>query len=537
MLKVLGMGALAAVAALVLGFGIVGNTPTAKADVTDVVDVNCSLLVNAIDGNTLDAPTDADVELACEDTPTPADLVALATAIGDKDGALEPTDFADIDGLDGNQLSTDCTVAGTTVAEWLVGLGCTNVIFAFLDDERPVTLDLPSGLASIESGGPTDFVCNDVSVPTDLDCDDTPATDGDGVVVFHVLEATTGGASRGTEAVVRVRQEDTENDSVTILVVGSPNNVELQLVESLIETSGSQTNVNACKANTDVTDAIAPPNTTLAIATATDQDDTVLTMVPVVLTIQPPADVNAIAAFGTGDPSVDITGGTFFTVNPNDPSVSGGPTLPVSAYQVICGGRGPGETTIRAKINVGDPPLRSSEDILVQDLTVGGAPDSVQLSAVASTIKCDGSETSTVTATVTDADGNNVADGVPVNFSVVALGTANPINTVTTDGKATSVITPLSNASAGVTVIVTAGDSSIADVVQTSVRVDCALPLATQPTLGPSQPTGPITPPDTGNGGYLGQDGAGFPMWTLIALALGSLTLVAGGVVARRAAK
>ncbi len=115
-------------------------------------------------------------------------------------------------------------------------------------------------------------------------------------------------------------------------------------------------------------------------------------------------------------------------------------------------------------------------------------------------------------------------------FTVVALGTANPINTTTTDGVATSVITPLSNASAGVTVIVTAGD------VQNSIRVDCALPLDTQPTLAPPT-TGPITPPDTGNGGYLAQDGSSFPMWTLIALALGALAMVGTGVVARNAAK
>lgn len=41
-----------------------------------------------------------------------------------------------------------------------------------------------------------------------------------------------------------------------------------------------------------------------------------------------------------------------------------------------------------------------------------------------------------------------------------------------------------------------------------------------------------------GNGGYLGQDGsAGFPMWTLIALALGSVALVVGGLVTRRSGK
>jgi len=40
-----------------------------------------------------------------------------------------------------------------------------------------------------------------------------------------------------------------------------------------------------------------------------------------------------------------------------------------------------------------------------------------------------------------------------------------------------------------------------------------------------------------GNGGYLGQDSAGFPMWTLVALALGSLALVGGGLLTRRSGK
>jgi hypothetical protein len=140
-----------------------------------------------------------------------------------------------------------------------------------------------------------------------------------------------------------------------------------------------------------------------------------------------------------------------------------------------------------------------------------------------------------VTATVTDADGNAVANGTGVTFSVVALGTANPINTTTTGGTASSTITPLSGATAGVTVIVTAGSATA------STRVDCSLPVPTPTGTGPvATPTrsGVIGGPDTGNGGYLGQDSAsGFPMWTLVALALGSFALVAGGMVTRRAGK
>jgi hypothetical protein len=136
---------------------------------------------------------------------------------------------------------------------------------------------------------------------------------------------------------------------------------------------------------------------------------------------------------------------------------------------------------------------------------------------------------------VTDSEGNNVANGVEVRFDVVALGTANPITTTTSDGTASSVITPLSAATAGVTVIVSSGDA------ESSTRVDCALPIP--PTTGPGPVatptrTGTIGGPDTGNGGYLGQDGsAGFPAWTLVALALGSVALVAGGMVTRKVSK
>ncbi len=163
-------------------------------------------------------------------------------------------------------------------------------------------------------------------------------------------------------------------------------------------------------------------------------------------------------------------------------------------------------------------------------------PASIALTASPAQIACDGSATSSVTAKVTDSAGDNVADGVTVLFSVVALGTANPINVKTAAGSASSTITPLSGATAGVTVVVSAGEA------QASIRVDCSLPIPT-PTSAAPVPTptggrGAITVSDTGNGGYLGQDGsAGFPAWTLVALALGSVALVAGGLVTRRAGK
>ena len=71
-----------------------------------------------------------------------------------------------------------------------------------------------------------------------------------------------------------------------------------------------------------------------------------------------------------------------------------------------------------------------------------------------------------------DSVGNTVANGVPVNFSVVAAGTATPINAVTNNGIAISLIA--ASSSAGATVVVTAGDSGIAAPIQVSIRIDCS---------------------------------------------------------------
>lgn len=571
MVKTLGLVAVAAVAALVLGFGsnLGSSAPKAHADTTDVAVIGCEYIVGAVDGDTTNGLDSASIAAACGGNgsylpPTGAiSIASLASAIGDEDGVLEKSDFAGIEDYDDNQISQDCTLAndggsfdipGDSIGDLLSGFACSLDVFVFVNDEQPVTLDLPSGLASVQNGN-LDFICNTdgASQTTDNDCSQATPNNGDGVVVFNVLNDN---ASPGSVLGVNVIQEAVEQ-SFDVNVVGSANNVELHLVETNVEALKSTANLVTCTGDaadtttpgglgipgTDVGSlaAVTDPTSTLAYAVTTDQYDTVLTRTPVIFSISPPADVNNIAALGDGNPYENVTGDTFFTL---DPSASDD-AAPTAAYVVVCGGKSAGTTTINADINIPSCTgtgcdVLSSQDHSEEELTVTDVPNTVNLTASASQIKCDGTETSTVTAKVTDADGNNVADGVPVTFSVVALGTANPINTTTKDGVATSVITPLSNSSAGVTVIVTAGNSDLAAQVQTSTLIGCTLPLATQPTLAPvatSTPRSGIGGPDTGNGGYLGQDNAGFPMWTLIVLALGSVTLVAGGAVARRVGK
>ncbi len=519
MLKKFGLLAVAGIAALALGTAVFGGSQSASAETTGILDVHCELIDSYV-------ATDA-----CVAPLTATDIADLAgvDGIGDEDGDLEIEDFSTFEHYDASQLSDACTYTAVTTDGGIVAavpsFGCTMLIFVFVDDEKPVTLDNDSGITSLQAlGAATDFICDTdgdgSTLGQDNDCSDTIPSNGDGVVVFHVVNADgASGADRGDEKVVRASQEAVEQ-ATTLTLVGIPDDVELVLAEGIIGTNGSVSASNACAANTDVTEAIEPAESTTALVTLEDQDNVLVTMWPVALAVDPPGDDPSVAQLGNDSNTLeDIDTNTAVTINPGD-------DLPIGFYIVVCGGSGTGETELKATSLTDGSVARA-------DLTVVGFANATALVAAPAEIKCDGSETSTVTATITDSDGNNVADGTEVTFSVVALGTANPINTTTTDGIATSVITPLSNSSAGVTVIVSVDNGSDASTV--SIRVDCALPLETQPTLAPppTVPTGPIAPPDTGNGGYLAQDG-GSSLWTMIALAIGGTIVVAGGLVARR---
>lgn len=506
MLKKIGLLGVAAVAALVMGTAMLGGGQSAQAETTDVVNVNCILISTIV--------TDP-----CTDHIDTSEVQDLADELGDEDGSLEASDLEEFEGYDASQLSEDCTDGEITIAGGFLDWGCTMLIFTFVDDEKPVTLDTPSGLTSLQAGlVETDFICDTDgdALGLDYDCSDTVASNGDGVVIFHVLNFNAG---RGAEKTVNVLQEAVQQ-STTLTIVGVPDDIELTLAEDTIGTSGSSSARDACVSGVDVTEAVAEPNATVALVILEDQDNVPLAIWPIDISVQPPADEGVIARLGEGDSDEDIVGTTDVTLQPNDAD------LPLGYYQVVCGGRSTGETTIAVE-SLTDGSTDSA------DLTVVGLPADMTLTAAPAEIKCDGTQTSTVSAKVVDSAGNNVANDTEVTFTVVALGTANPINTTVTDGMASSVITPLSNSSAGVTVIVTAGS------VQESIRVDCSVPLPTQPTLTPpgGGGGGNILPPDTGNGGYLAQDGSGFSLVTLVALAIAGAVVAAGGLVARRAAK
>ncbi|MBI5287462.1 MAG: hypothetical protein HY873_00650 [Chloroflexi bacterium] len=108
------------------------------------------------------------------------------------------------------------------------------------------------------------------------------------------------------------------------------------------------------------------------------------------------------------------------------------------------------------------PPGTASPSVTPAD----GAPATIELTAEPQALVCDGVQPSRVSARVLDVDGLPVADGTEVRFSVVTLGTADPIDSTTVDGLAATSVVALGSG-VGVVVNVTAGT------VEQGIRIDC----------------------------------------------------------------
>jgi hypothetical protein len=113
-----------------------------------------------------------------------------------------------------------------------------------------------------------------------------------------------------------------------------------------------------------------------------------------------------------------------------------------------------------------EPPTAPSPQPTVDSAMTPGPAFDVELLADPQELLCDGVQASTVTAYVTDAGGQPVVDGTTVNFSVQVAGTADPINTNTSNGEAETTVVPLGE-DIGVVVNVTAGEAA------SSIRIDC----------------------------------------------------------------
>jgi hypothetical protein len=184
-------------------------------------------------------------------------------------------------------------------------------------------------------------------------------------------------------------------------------------------------------------------------------------------------------------------------------------------------------------------------------------PAAVTLVADPPAIECNGVNTTKVTAKVVTEDGRNVANGNDVHWAVDVLGTANPLVGDTTDGAASTVITPLATAGTGVPVVASVGeptrfprqsDDTVdlestepnPDFIQASVVVQCLQGAGApagqpggQPAGGGTTPTGTIQGPDTGSGGDFAGRGA-LSVWPAVMLLVGAMGLTGARFALRR---
>ena len=118
---------------------------------------------------------------------------------------------------------------------------------------------------------------------------------------------------------------------------------------------------------------------------------------------------------------------------------------------------------------------RDRKNTDINPMLVSSAPPArkaaeIVLTASPAVVVADGVTGARVTATVTDADGNAVHDGEPVRWQVLGGAIANPANSETDGGQASTIVTPLSNLKEGrLAVAAIAPRSGVSN----SVYIDC----------------------------------------------------------------
>ncbi|MGA2285805.1 MAG: Ig-like domain-containing protein [Dehalococcoidia bacterium] len=395
----------------------------------------------------------------------------------------------------------------------------------------------------------------------DADCDTASGTTGDGVVVDLLYSGKTPGnpdstpvapvltpakLDRGSATIQIFQSTDSDEQDIDYTVVGLPDNLSLKsLKDTIQEDSGAPCTLGGYSTN-EFTQENLLPDVSGMLATVTDTDGTDLTGI---LVSWQSADISDIKLAADGRPNP--------LPAPSGTDLGLVPTLfksdQASAPNLACGGDTDTGIKISAAVGIDDfnghaivNGAFATAGTLIDDNTkidVVAAPANLALTADPTSIVCDGVNSSTVTATVTGSDGKPVVVGNQVRFDVVALGTASPITATTVDkGIATSKVTPLSGVTAGVTADVTVrtiecvGSSGRADCFPSDLSVtvddtkepvfdtDCLNPCKTEqnseldnleqtilvscqpavPIAPPAAPPGgAVTPPKTGDGGYL----------------------------------
>ncbi len=464
------------------------------------------------------------------------------------------------------------------------------LIIAYVADDAPVRFITQKG-SFITHGGDNagqDFFCapDNPLLPgaqLDPDCDGDAATAGDGVVVARLL-LTDADGDTGTFSVSAIQEGVAFPIEMTL--TGSPEKITLTPLfgKDTIQTGATPATPTSSCVNRnqpglcqepDSTDcnfgatadavlgAVGQAEKTIVVAKALDDRGVELVGVLINWGLQagfPDEILDTTPANGTFAENRFKTGGVAL---PQTPTLDA-QALGVGFPQFICGGEDTGTIDLVAWFAATLSPTADRDEHEEVTINVIGPAEEIALTAVPAEIDCNGINTSTVTATVVNGEGDPVANGLDVNFSVVALGTANPLLADTALGVASTVIKPLAganNATAdgqprGVTVLVSVkGDIDINEeigteddpnavehqtweIINRSILVRCSggpPPPGTGDAgaggAAPPPPSGTISPPDTGTGG---QDVAEVPMMALAALAAGAAALAGTRLAVRR---
>lgn len=423
------------------------------------------------------------------------------------------------------------------------------IVIAFVNDDAPVRFHTDTGLLLNMPGyGGTrtpgkDFYCETGNNLTngDPDCDGDPATVGDGVVVgvieianqpsddelgdFEVLAI-----QEGIAFPMQFRVQD-KPDTLSLEYLFGKNTIQTGATDP--PEPGEPRDPTDCTFDGSVSGVLAannsPYKSIVLIKSLTKAGEEVIGVL---------FDWEPVFSTSTNEDESDIGGVALGSTPTLDTGAIG-----IGFPQFVCGKDKPGTLTLKATVNglLSGNADGESEEI---DITVVGPPASMTLAAEPKAIACDGTQTSTVTATLKTADGGNPANGADVAFSAVALGSVNPLSANSADGKATTVVSPLSGLNRGVTVLAEVDDVSLDNPIKGSVLIECLPGGAAPPPAGGQQPGGGaapgsgrpggvITGPDTGSGGDLDGRGA-LSAWPAVALFVGAMGLAGARFALRR---
>lgn len=450
--------------------------------------------------------------------------------------------------------------------------GQGSQVMLFVQDDFPVRFTTDFGRWTEAGPLDQDVTCGTLASGADFsdpDCDENPATQGDGVVVLQLTVTEADGL--GTAHVNAI--QESIGIPIELTVVGTPQRLELTPLfgaAKAIQTGATRatlpgqipysTDCNFAATTDGVLGANSSAEKAVIVVKAKDNagNDVVGALIDWDLTkFYPRPTVTPPDPTGTFLLNRRAQGGVAL---PQTPTLDTGP-LGISFPQFVCGGRLPGDLNLTASMFTGviDPLADHKTHAEITIKVIGPATD-LALTAEPALIDCNGTNSAKVTAKLVNAAGDPVANGLDVKFRTVALGTVNPLKADTAAGLASTVVTPLSGANnvtvdgqpRGVTVIVTTtgvllsegeriGDPDpttttdppsaisvntppVHEVIERSILVGCSggPPPPAEQAARNEAARGAIRPPDTGSGGP--SDGR-LPWWSLLALGLGGAAL------------